>query len=61
MFAFLPKDCVLAQMEPAGVQDRLLAEAESLEEEFAEVREEGGVALPAAHAAAALRPRSSSA
>lgn len=46
LFSFLPDNCVFAQVEPAGVQVRLLAEAEDMEKEFSEVREEGGVVLP---------------
>jgi len=46
LFEFLPKDCVMVQVEPEGVKTRLLAEAEDLEKEYAEAREEGLPVLP---------------
>ncbi|CAO0822512.1 hypothetical protein DFAR_3130002 [Desulfarculales bacterium] len=43
---YLPENCQHVILEPAEVQARLLAEAETLGEEFEQAREEGRIALP---------------
>ncbi|MBI4799254.1 MAG: transcription-repair coupling factor [Desulfarculus sp.] len=46
LLEFLPGDCLHVLLEPAEVQSRLLAEAETLVQEFEEAREEGRIVLP---------------
>jgi transcription-repair coupling factor (superfamily II helicase) len=45
LFAYLPQDCRHVMIEPAELEQRLLAEAESLEDEFHDAREEGRIVL----------------
>ena len=46
LFDYLPPDCRHALIEPADIEARLKADAESLEEEFDQAREEGKLVLP---------------
>ena len=46
LFEYLPGGCLHVILEPAEVRGRLLAEAETLEQEYEEAREEGRIVLP---------------
>lgn len=45
LFEYLPENCLHVLLEPAQVRERLLAEAETLGEEYEQAREEGRIAL----------------